>query len=125
MSTHLHDVAAHAVLAPSVAPAVVTTTQNGSAVDLLTGDGNAFAVLVLGTVAGGTTVGGKVQESADGSTGWADITGATFPNVTTGTAAHLLTFARTQRYVRCVVTIAGGTPSAAVCAAVGQQKKVI
>ena len=62
---------------------------------------------------------------ARGSTGWADVTGATFPNVTTGTAAHLLTFARTQRYVRCVVTISGGSPSAAVCAAVGQQKKVI
>jgi hypothetical protein len=125
MSTKLHDVAAAAVLAPSVAPATVTSSQNGSAVDLIAGDGNAFAVLVLGTVAGGTTVGGKVQESADGSTGWADIAGAAFPNVTTGNAAYTVTFERTQRYARCVVTVSGGSPSAAVCAAVGQQKKVI
>ncbi len=69
MSTKLHDVASQAVLAASVPPQVATASVNGSAVDLLNGDGNAFATLFTGTVAGGTTVGGKVQESADGSTG--------------------------------------------------------
>ena len=67
-----------------------------------------------------------MQESADGSTGWADITGAAFPDVTTGTAAHLL-IVHADAAVRPVRRrrLTGGSPSAAVCAAVGQQKKVI
>jgi hypothetical protein len=125
MSTKLHDVASAAVLAASVPPQVATASVNGSAVDLLNGDGNAFATLFTGTVAGGTTVGGKVQESADGSTNWADISGATFANVTTSNAAQAITVARTKRYVRSVVTVTGGSPSAGVCSAVGQQKKVL
>jgi hypothetical protein len=94
-------------------------------VDLLAGDGNAFATLFTGTVAGGTTVGGKVQESDNGTSGWADVSGATFANVTASNGAQAVTFARTKRYVRCVVTLTGGSPSAAVCAAVGQQKKLL
>jgi hypothetical protein len=123
MSTKLHDVAAAALLGASVAPDVFTTSQNGTAVDLIGGDGNSFAVLITGAVAGGTTVGGKVQESADGTT-WTDIGGATFTNTTASDATQALTFARTARYARCVVTLSGGTPSAGVCALIGQQKKV-
>ena len=123
MSTKLHDLPAQAVLGASVPPQVATGSQNGAAIDLLHADGNGFAVLLTGTVAGGTTVGGKVQESADGSTGWADITGAAFANTTTSNAAQAVAFVRTLRYVRCVVTVTGGSPSAGIAAAVGQQKK--
>ncbi len=124
MSTKLHDLGTQAVLGVSVPPAVVTTSQNGSAVDLLAADGSGFAVLLTGTVAGGTTVGGKVQESADGTT-WTDITGATFPNTTVSNTAKAITFTRTARYARCVVTLSGGSPSAGVCAAVGEQQKAV
>jgi hypothetical protein len=123
MSTKLHDLPTNATLSASVSPQVATTTQNGSSVDLIAADGSGFAMLFTGTVAGGTTVGGKVQESADASS-WSDIAGATFTNTTTSNAAQAVAFQRTMRYVRCVVTLAGGSPSAGVCAAVGMQKKV-
>lgn len=123
MSTKLHDLPTQATLSASVPPQVATSSQNGSSVDLIAADGNGFAMLFTGTVAGGTTVGGKVQESADASS-WSDIAGATFTNTTTSNATQAIPFQRTMRYVRCVVTLAGGSPSAGICAAVGMQKKV-
>ena len=124
MSTKIHDLAAGAVLGASVVPQVATATQNGSSIDLISGDGNAFAVMLVGAVAGGTTVGGKVQESDTGSV-WTDVPDAVFPNVTTSNGAYALTFMRTKRYARCVLTLAGGSPQAAIAGLIGEQKKLI
>jgi hypothetical protein len=124
MSTKIHDLAAGAVLGASVVPQVATASQDGESIDLIEGDGNAFAVLMVGTVVGGTTVGGKVQESADESV-WDDVDGAVFPNVTESDGAFALTFVRSRRYARCVVTLTGGSPQAAVAAMIGQQKKLM
>ena len=122
MSTKLHDLPSVAVLAASVVPKVVTATETGSTVDLLQADGAGFAILSVGAIASGTTVGGKVQESADGST-WSDITGGAFDDIVAANGLTSVRFERAERYVRGIVTIAGSSPSAAVCAVVGSQKK--
>ena len=124
MSTLLHDFPAQAQYAASVNPAVYTATVEGSAIDLLPADGRGFAVLHAGTVAGGTTVAARLEHSTDGVF-WTAITGATFPNVTARPATHAIGFDRTQRYVRAVAELTGGSPSANLCVAVGQQKKTI
>lgn len=91
-----------------------TATFNGSAVDLRDYVGN---VLVIQETAAGTgttpTLNGKVQDSDDGSTGWADITGATFTQVTTtGNIQGIAVSAdSSRRFIRYVGTIGGTTPS--------------
>ena len=122
MSTKLQDFAAQIQYAGSINPGVYTANQTGSGIDLLGADGTAFAVLHVGSVAGGTTVAARVEQSAD-ALSWASITGATFPNVTSGPGTYAIPFDRSQRYVRVVADITGGSPSANLCAAVGQQKK--
>src|SRR5207249_910205 len=52
MSTKLHDFARHAILNTGLTPRTVTSSVNGSAVDLLTGDGRCFALQQVGTVSG-------------------------------------------------------------------------
>jgi hypothetical protein len=124
MSTKLHDFAHQAILGGGLTPRTSTSTVTGSAVDLITGDGRCFAVQQVGAVSGTTpTLAGKIQESADGSTGWADISGATFTTVTATDNVQAITFDRTQRYVRYIGTIAGTTPSFAVAVIVSEQKK--
>jgi hypothetical protein len=68
------------------------------------------------------TIDAKIQDSADGSTGWADITGAAITQITAANTAAFkdvdLTSAR--RHVRTVVTVGftgGASPNAAVAAA--------
>ena len=66
----------------SLAPdAYTAAAHEGDAVDCL-GAKEALAVLDTGVCSATGTVDVKVQESADGSTGWADITGAAFVQVT-------------------------------------------
>jgi hypothetical protein len=125
MSTKLHDFANQAVLG-GLTPRTATSTVTGSAVDLITGDGRCFAVQQVGTVSGTSpTLAGKIQESADGSTGWADIAGATFTTVTATDNVQAITFDRTQRYVRYVGTIGGTSPSFPVGVLIGEQKKQV
>src|SRR5262249_34111971 len=99
---------------------------NGSAIDMISGDGPCFAIQQIGTVSGTTpTLAGKIQESADGSTRWADISSATFSTVSASTNTHAITLERTKRYLPPVATVAGSSPSFAVAAVVSQQKKQI
>src|SRR5947199_6028203 len=126
MSTKLHDVANQAILGVGLAPQTITATATGSAGDMLAGDGPCFAIQQIGTVSGTTpTLAGKIQESADGSTNWTDVSGATFTTVTASTNTQAITFDRTKRYLRYVATVGGTTPSFAVAAVVSQQKKQI
>ena len=96
-------------------PAARIATVNGSAADIL--DYESFAAAILQSAAGtGTTptLDVKLQDSADGSTGWADITGAAFAQVTNVAAsAQVLKFnaSAVRRYIRAVATVGGTTPS--------------
>ncbi len=96
-------------------PAALTATTNGSAVDTL-GYNSAAVSLEVGAVSGTTpTLDVKIQESADGSTGWADVSGATFTQVTASNNSQILRVeglgTSRKRYLRAVETIAGTTPS--------------
>jgi hypothetical protein len=93
-------------------------------VDLLAGDGPAFAVLTVGTLATGTTVGGYLEESADGVS-WDGIAGADFAPVTTANSIRAVTFRRSARYVRAVVTLAGSSPQAHLAVVIGQEAKLV
>jgi len=96
------------------APATRTTTVTGAAVDILNVDGPMLVVQHVGTVTGTTpTLDGKLQDSADGSTGWADITGATFTQVTASNSKQKITIpaGSVAGWIRYVGTIAGTTPS--------------
>lgn len=95
-------------------PNRVTATTNGTGVDTL-GYRDGMVVLEVGTVSGTTpTLDVKLQESDDNSS-WADITGATFTQVTASNSSQVkrlkeLNVAR-KRYIRAVATIAGTSPS--------------
>jgi hypothetical protein len=124
MATVLNDFANGVLYKTAVAPGSYTADATGSAQDLAAADGGAFAVLAVGTLAAGTTVGGYLEESADASS-WAAVPGAEFTSVTTANSVRAVTFRRTARYVRAAVTVAGGSPSAALVVIVGQGKKLI
>jgi hypothetical protein len=126
MSTKLHDLPHNTALGQGLTPRTLSNSVNAAAIDLITGDCRCFAVQMVGTV-GGTTpsLAGKIQESADGSTGWADISGATFAAVTASDNLQSISFDRTQRYVRYVGTVAGTTPTIPAAVLIGQQKKEV
>lgn len=96
-------------------PASNTSTLTGSAVDILDVDGPMLIVQQVGTVSGTTpTWDGKIQDSADGSTDWQDVTGATFTQVTASNKIHgiKLEASQVRRYIRYVGTIGGtSTPT--------------
>src|SRR5258706_15122417 len=126
MSTKLQDVANEIILGVGLAPQTLTVTTNGGAGDMLVGDGPCFAIQQIGTVSGTSpTLAGKIQESADGSTNWTDVSGATFTTVSASTNNQAISFDRTKRYLRYVATVGGTSPSFAVAVVVSQQKKQI
>ncbi|GAB4245695.1 MAG: hypothetical protein OHK0028_23650 [Deltaproteobacteria bacterium] len=96
-------------------PADRSASVNGSAVDILAYEGQSAAILQSSAGTGtNPTLDVKLQDSADGSTGWADIAGAAFTQVTNAApAAQIVKFnaSNARRYVRAVVTIGGTTPS--------------
>lgn len=106
----------------SIVPqAAVAGAVTGTAVDTI-GFGDAMAVISIGATTGtptSFTVNAKVQESADGSTGWTDKTGAA---IVAGTVASkvaqipisIAKSAASKRYVRLVITpafVAGTSPA--------------
>jgi hypothetical protein len=91
-----------------------TSTVTGSAVDVRAFTGNLLVIQGVGTVSGTTpTLDGKIQSSADGSSCWADISGATFTQVTASDNTQTIAVAADAclGYIRYVGTIAGTTPS--------------
>ena len=93
------------------ASASQASTVTGAAVNLSGYDTPIVIVQSHGTGTG--TLDGKIQDSADGSTGWADVTGATFSQSTTTADVKILSLdpKSTKGYIRYVGTIAGTTPS--------------
>lgn len=106
----------------SLRPQVATTSVNGSAVDTK-GYNSAAVLLEVGAVSGTSpTLNVKIQESTDGSTGWTDIPGAAFTQVTAADNSQILRVegigTSRKRYLRAVATIAGTSPSFTLAAVV-------
>jgi len=105
-----------------------TSTVTTSSIDVRSYSGGLIIEQLVGVVSGTTpTLAGKIQTSADGSTGWADITGATFTSVTASDsfAKIGINVRETLGYIRYVGTIAGTTPSFTMgVALLGQKERV-
>ena len=123
MSTTLHDLGSAAFVAGGLNPDTRTTSPTGPAVDMIAADGPCFAVQHVGDFSADTTLAGRIEQSPDGSTGWAAIAGATFADVTAANNVQAIRFERTQRYVRYAATLSGTTPSVKLSAVVGEQRK--
>lgn len=92
--------------------ATITASEAGTtAVDVSDFQGLAKLSLNSSVVNAGTSA-VKLQDSADGATGWADVPNAAFANVTTvaatGQQEIMLNADRLKRFVRIVNTLAGG-----------------
>lgn len=124
MSTKLHDLANSATLLSLLSPQTVTATVTSSGVDLLAADHRCAGILSFGEVTGtAPSLAGKFQESDALSSGYADITGATFTATGTSETLQIIGFNRSKRYVRFVGTITGTSPSFTLAVVVLQQKK--
>jgi hypothetical protein len=123
MSTHVNDFAAAVAVYASVQPSEQTGAVTGDAVDLIAADGECFAIQQIGTFDAGPTWNGSIEESADGSSGWAAISGATFDAVTDEENTQVIRFTRTKRFVRYVATVSGGTPDLMLAVLIGEQRK--
>jgi hypothetical protein len=99
-----------------VAAQSVTGVITPTGVDLLDYDGLVHVAQNCGAQVGGTLA-GKIQSSPDNST-WADVPGATFPNVTAGNRvdAIVLDLQSCGRYIRYTNTFAGTSILVAVTA---------
>lgn len=113
-------------------PATITATRQSSAIDLRGYLGSVMAILYAnkGTGNADNTLDVKIQTSADGSTGWADVSGATFTQVGgTGGSDSLqainVEVRLCERYIRFYDTVAGTTPSYVLAEALIGQKAVV
>lgn len=90
-----------------------TATANGDAVDLVDYDGNAALIFQTAAPSGTDTptMALKLQHSADGSTSWADVSGATATYTAAGVDKIVVNTDKCRRYVRAVATISGTNPS--------------
>ena len=91
-----------------------TATVTGAAVAVAGFTGNLVVIQNVGVVSGTTpTLDGKIQDSVDGSAGWADVAGATFTQVTASNNVQAIAVNAdaTRGFIRYVGTIAGTTPS--------------
>lgn len=99
-----------------IAPSVNTTTATGTGVDVTAYEGVAVAVLDTTDGTGTTpTLDVKLQSCDTVGGTYADITGATFTQVTDGSGSggvEVIAFvvANAKAFVRAVATIAGSTP---------------
>jgi hypothetical protein len=121
-AVYFGDLKNTAVLGQTFVPAAALTADtDGAGVDMNLGDAqNCSALLNAGVydiASTNETYAIKIQESDVSSSGFADITGATFTTKTAaggdpGTAyTEMITFQRTKRYLRAVLDVGGTTPS--------------
>ena len=131
MSSKLNDITVLGFTVSATKPSsAVVTNVTGAAVDMAAyANNNAFAIQVVGTVAGTEIVFlGKIQEATTATGTYADIAGATFTTITSTTGVpevQLLSFQRTARFVRYVGTITGTTSSVALDVLIGGQKNQV
>lgn len=89
-----------------------SSDANGSAVDLNGLEGEAIVILDAPAGSGNQTLDVKLQQSADGSTSWTDVTGGAFTQVTTTASQQKLSIniSEIKRYVRGVTDVGGTSP---------------
>ncbi len=94
------------------------STVTGAALNIAALDWNGAIEITqnVGAVTGSIT--GKIQDSADGSTGWTDLTGAAFTAVSIANNTQRISFPAesTRGYIRYVGTIVTGPALVAVTA---------
>ena len=112
-----------AALAAAVA---LTASANAQAVDISKFGGLAAITLNSSATGGaGQTYNAKLQHSEDGVSGWTDITGGAFDQVTNAGPSFqrlLLNLDQLKKFVRVVDTLAGTSPT--VVRAVGLTGKI-
>lgn len=109
--SNVHAPSQHVLAKSSFNVAITAATVNGASVDCL-GFTRALAVLDTAPSGGGTTSQMKVQESANGSSGWADVANAITAAVATGSSGIYLidlNLAKRLRFLRLVHIGAGGS----------------
>ena len=116
MSVHpVNDIGAHVKTVVGAKPTTAAATVNGAFIDR---QGYQSCVLAAqaGTATGtptGQTVDAKLQDSADGSTGWGDLTGAAVTQITADDTLEKIDvdLAVAKRYIRVVqvITLTGGS----------------
>ena len=95
---------------------VVATTQTETGVDLQPYEGSMICVLDAEAGGASITYSVKLQDSADNST-FGDLSGAAFTTTTANTALVeklVVDIDNCKRYVRAVITVAGGSGTGAV-----------
>lgn len=106
---------------PALAPAVQAASTQGPAIDLITGKGVAF-IVNTGAIVSSGDFGVTLQESADGSTGWADVDAGLMqtnaPATLAAASVYRLGYLGYERYVRLSLVKTGGTSIAAGAVAV-------
>jgi len=112
----MHDVGAYVKPVAGINPTdSAAATINGSAIDRQ-GFQSCVLMVMAGAASGGPTaqtVDAKLQESDNGTSGWADVSGAAVTTVSAdnSSAEVDVDLATVKRYVRVVVTVGftGGT----------------
>ena len=104
---------------------VVTATVNRTGVDLVDYEGDIMAVLDAEAGGASITYAVKIQDSADNSS-LADVSGLAFTTTDANTALRetlRINSDEVRRYIRAVITVAGGTGAGAVSVvALGSKK---
>ena len=124
MATDINDLKNSVDGGLSLAPAVRTTSANGTAVDLITTDGGGFAVVQTGTLTDAShNISLEEGDKSDGSDAVA-ITGATQAIAATDdNKQFLISFRRSKRYVRAVTTLVGATTGGIVGVSIYAMRK--
>ncbi|MFO1104593.1 MAG: hypothetical protein U1E34_00720 [Amaricoccus sp.] len=116
----MRDLSRNIKAVQALAPAVQSATVNGAAVDTKGPNRVAF-IVSTGAITSAGDFSVKLQESADGST-FADVAAAEWdsdaPATLLANAEYRLGYRGYRRYVRAVLTKAGGTSIAAGAVAV-------
>ena len=125
MSTSLHDFPSAVAVAAGLSPDTLSGNATGPAVDLADADGPCFAAQLIGALTD-TTVTGRIEQSATGTSGWTAIGGAVFTPETNAEKVQVIQFIPTARYVRWAAAVTDeGNPSVAVAVVIGRQKKTL
>lgn len=103
---------------PAIAPATVTANPTAIAVDTATGFTHALVIIQAGTFGASATMDFKLQASTAVGSGYADITGATFTQITASNDESCYIGAvrldgRHARYLKVIGTY-GGSGNAVV-----------
>ena len=110
MSTYINDLKNSVVADTSIAPATITSTTTGDAVDLGEGDGGSTAVVVAGTITDGTHTLTFTESDTSGGT-YTAVPAADAKALAAADSGNtvLVNFTRSKRFVKAVSTVASAT----------------